>query len=64
MGLFELLIMNDEMREMIMANASTDKLRDTARGYGMVTLRDAGIAFIHDGTTSAEEIIRETIVDA
>jgi type IV pilus assembly protein PilB len=63
-GLFELMIMNDELREMVMSNASTDLLRDAARGYGMVTLRDAGVSFIHDGTTSAEEIVRETIVDA
>jgi type IV pilus assembly protein PilB len=63
-GLFELMIMNDELREMIMNNATTDELRDTARGYGMVTLRDAGIAFAHDGTTTTEEVIRETIVDA
>lgn len=63
-GLFELMIMNDELREMVMSNASTDLLRDAARGHGMVTLRDAGVAFIHDGTTSAEEIVRETIVDA
>jgi type IV pilus assembly protein PilB len=63
-GLFELMIMNDELREMVMANASTDVLRDAARGHGMVTLRDAGVAFIHDVTTSAEEIVRETIVDA
>lgn len=63
-GLFELMIMNDELREMIMNNATTDQLRDTARGYGMITLRDAGIAFAHDGTTTTEEVIRETIVDA
>jgi type IV pilus assembly protein PilB len=63
-GLFELMIMNDELREMVMANASTDALREAARGYGMVTLRDAGITFMHDGTTTPEEIIRETIVDA
>lgn len=63
-GLFELMIMNDELREMVMNNASVDAMRDTARGYGMVTLRDAGEAFAFDGTTSAEEVIRETIVDA
>ena len=62
-GLFELMIMNDELREMVMNNASIDNLRDTARGYGMVSLRDAGEAFAFDGTTSAEEVIRETIVD-
>ena len=63
-GLFELMIMNDELRDMVMNNASIDNLRDTARGYGMVSLRDAGEAFAFEGTTSAEEVIRETIVDA
>ena len=63
-GLFELMIMNDELRDMVMNNASIDALRDTARGYGMVALRDAGESFAFDGTTSAEEVIRETIVDA
>jgi type IV pilus assembly protein PilB len=62
-GLFELMIMNDELREMIMNNANTDELRETARGYGMVTLRDAGMMFVHEGTTTAEEVVRETIVD-
>jgi type IV pilus assembly protein PilB len=63
-GLFELMIMNDELREMIMSNASADALRDAARGYGMVTLRDSGVACMHDGTTTPDEVIRETIVDA
>jgi type IV pilus assembly protein PilB len=63
-GLFELLIMNDELRDMIMANASIDALRDAARGHGMVSLREAGINFMFEGTTTADEVIRETIVDA
>ncbi len=63
-GLFELMIMNDDIRSMVMANKSTDLIRETARKNGMVTLRDAGESFIWDGTTTAEEIIRETIVDA
>ena len=62
-GLFELMIMNDELREMIMNNSNTDEIRETARGYGMVTLRDAGMSFVHEGTTTAEEVVRETIVD-
>ena len=61
-GLFELMIMNDELRDLVMNNASVDALRDTGRNYGMVTLRDAGEDFIYDGTTTAEEIIRETII--
>jgi type IV pilus assembly protein PilB len=62
-GLFELLIMDDELREMIMANAPTDDLRGRAQSKGMKLLRDAGMEFIFDGTTTAEEVIRETIVD-
>ncbi len=63
-GLFELMIMNNELREMIMQNCSSDELRDAARRAGMVTLRDAGMSACYDGTTTAEEVIRETIIDA
>ena len=63
-GLFELMIMNNELREMIMKNVSTDVLRDAARKAGMVTLRDAGMKACFEGTTTPEEVIRETIIDA
>jgi len=63
-GLFELMIMNNELREMIMRNASADELRESARQAGMITLRDAGMKACFEGTTTAEEVIRETIVDA
>ena len=63
-GLFELMVMNDELREMIMVNASRDELREKARSYGMVSLRDAGVQAVFDGITTIEEVIRETIVDA
>ena len=62
-GLFELMILNDHLREMIMQNASTDDMRNQAREYGMVTLRDAGLHSLWEGITTAEEIIRETTVD-
>ena len=62
-GLFELMILNDHLREMIMQNASTDAMRDQARDYGMETLRDAGLRTMWNGITTAEEVIRETIVD-
>ncbi len=62
-GLFELMIMDDDLRELIMQNAPTDKIREVAASKGMQLLRRAGIKFIFDGTTTAEEIIRETIVD-
>jgi type IV pilus assembly protein PilB len=63
-GLFELMIMNDDLRDMIMQNAPTDQLRETAKTFGMVTLRDAGMAFVNNGTTTIEEVVRETIIDA
>ena len=62
-GLFELMILDDDLRELIMQNAPTDKLRNTAAEKGMTLLRQSGIKFIFDGTTTAEEIVRETIVD-
>ena len=63
-GLFELMIMNDDMRDMIMQNASIDDLRKAAQGYGMVSLRDAGMTFVHQGITTIDEVVRETILDA
>jgi type IV pilus assembly protein PilB len=63
-GLFELMIMNDNLRDMIMQNASRDELRDTARSYGMVSLRDAGMAAAYEGRTTLEEVIRETVLEA
>src|SRR5581483_9362317 len=63
-GLFELMVLNDELREMIMRNASTDELRDRARSYGMVTLRDAGMEAVYKGLTTVEEVVRETIMEA
>ena len=63
-GLFELMIMNTELREMIMQNASADELRETARSQGMVTLRDAGMVAAFEGITTPEEVVRETIIDA
>ncbi len=63
-GLFELMVLNDDLRDMIMQNASTDELREKAREHGMHTLRDAGFAFAEDGTTSFEEIVRETVLES
>ena len=64
LGLYEFLIMTDELRDMVMRNASTEDLREAARRSGMVTLRDSGMESIYSGSTTAEEVIRETILDA
>jgi type IV pilus assembly protein PilB len=48
---------------MVMRNASVDDMRACAQKYGMVTLRDSGMAFAYEGTTTIDEVVRETIVD-
>ena len=63
-GLFELMVMNDDLREMIMQNATTDDLRAKAQTFGMITLRDYGKQFVFDGFTTADEVVRETVHDA
>ncbi len=63
MGLFELIIMNDDLRDMVSAGASTDQLRQACRKFGMVTLREAGLNAIFDGKSTIDEVVRETVTE-
>ena len=63
-GLFELMIMDDELREMINEDANADQLRDRAQAKGMRLLRDIGIKYMFEGITTMDEIVRETVLDA
>ncbi|MEM1070057.1 MAG: ATPase, T2SS/T4P/T4SS family [Planctomycetota bacterium] len=62
-ALFELMVMNDTLRDMVLANVSTDELRDEARKHGMLPLREFGIAVAADGITTLDEVIRETVAE-
>jgi type IV pilus assembly protein PilB len=62
-GLFELMVITDEIRDMIMSNRSADELRAAAKKNGMIPLRDYGVSFIHEGITTYDEVLRETIVE-
>jgi len=62
-GLYEIMTLDDAMRDMIVQHASTQILRHEAKKRGMRTLRDCGLMAIFDGVTSIEEVVRETIVD-
>jgi type IV pilus assembly protein PilB len=62
-GLFELMMMSNELRDAIMSNAQTDELRTLAQKQGMVSLRTAGIKACFDGTTTPDEVVRETILE-
>jgi type IV pilus assembly protein PilB len=63
LGLFEMMVMNDEMRDLIMKHASTNVLRTAARKAGMRSLRESGLLAIYEGLTSIEEVVRETIME-
>jgi type IV pilus assembly protein PilB len=57
-GVFEMMEVNDDMRKLISANASTEKLTEAARRTGMHTLRENAVQYVLDGVTSVEEMLR------
>ena len=62
-GLYELLTITDDIRDLISVNASTDEIRALARSQGMTTLRESGLKLIFDGITTIDEVVRETVVE-
>ena len=63
MGIFEIFVLDDEVRHMINKRSSTLNLRQRARELGMRTLREDGIRKVLAGVTSAEEVISTTLGD-
>ncbi|MGB9156690.1 MAG: GspE/PulE family protein [Chthoniobacterales bacterium] len=64
MGIFEIFIIDDDVRHMINKRTSTFLLRQRARELGMRTLREDGVRKVLTGLTSADEVISVTIADA
>jgi type IV pilus assembly protein PilB len=62
-GLYELMLINDRIRETINQGASTEKIRDVALQTGMRPLRVAGMEKVYGGVTTLEEVVRETVHD-
>ena len=62
-GIYELLLMNDDLRDLITSGASTDELRAACRRHGMRPLRDSGLRAIYSGITTIEEVVRETVLE-
>ncbi len=60
-GLYEVMEVNDDMRELILVGASAVELKKKAIEQGMLTLRRSGLVKINDGITTLEEVARETI---
>jgi type IV pilus assembly protein PilB len=63
-GIFEIMVFNDEIRELVMNRASTNVLRVAALKAGMKPLRENGLATIYDGITTIDEIAKETMIEA
>jgi type IV pilus assembly protein PilB len=62
-GIYEIMVFNDEIRDLIMNQASTNLLRAASQKAGMKLLRDNGMAAIYDGITTIDEIARATTME-
>ncbi len=63
-GIFEIFVVDDEVRHMVNNKASTVELRKRAREMGMRTLREDGVRKVLSGMTTAEEVIGVTMSDS
>ncbi len=60
-GLYEVMEIDDEIRELILVGASAVELKKKAIERGMITLRRSGLRKVMDGATTLEEVARETV---
>jgi type IV pilus assembly protein PilB len=63
-ALFEIMVFNDEIRDLIMNRASTNVLRVAAQKGGMRPLRENGLKALFDGITTIDEVVKETIIES
>ncbi len=63
MGLYEVMPMKEEVKELVLARSSTTEVKKEAMRLGMKTLRQSGIMKIREGVTTIEEVLRATVED-
>ena len=63
LALFEMMVLDDALRELVINQTSTAGLRAECRRRGMRTLRETGLLSIYDGRTTIDEVVRETIAE-
>ncbi len=61
-GLYEVMEINDELRELILVGASALELKKKALDQGMIMLRRSGLTKVALGLTTLEEVVRETVL--
>jgi len=62
-GIYELLEVTDDIRDLVSNNSSVDEIRNMARSQGMTTLRESGLKLIFDGVSTIDEVVRETVME-
>jgi type IV pilus assembly protein PilB len=60
-GLYEVMEISEELRELILVGASALELKRKAIEEGMITLRRSGLSKVMEGVTTIEEVVRETV---
>ncbi|MCG3138079.1 MAG: Type II secretion system protein E [Phycisphaerae bacterium] len=63
LGIYETMVMNDDLRDLVMRHASTNLIRQQSLKQGMRPLRESGLLAIFDGYTTIEEVVKETMFD-
>jgi type IV pilus assembly protein PilB len=61
LGLYEVMVIDDEIRDLVMVGASAMELKRKAIEKGMITLRRSGLSKVLAGTTTIDEVVRETV---
>ncbi len=61
-GLYEVMEIGDALREMVLTGASSIELKNKAQEDGMISLRGSGLRKIKAGSTTVEEVVRETVL--
>ena len=62
MGIYEIMLINNEIRKLITEQADTNVIRMASKNNGMNTLRDSGLIAIFNGLTTIQEVVRETML--
>ncbi len=59
-GIFELMLVDEQIKRLVMARASTDEIKEKARVGGMKVLREDGLSKVINGRTTIEEVLKAT----
>ena len=60
-AIYEVMPITDEIRELVLKDASTAEIRQMAQSQGMKTLRQAGLQKVLEGITTTQEVLRVTL---